>query len=1196
MIAQRPKSSYPFPQIDREQAQRQLQYLNHKDVAEAKPRLFYHSDDLRKHNDKGRKLDRLNWKELENYQKDGRGVYVVVNGAGGGGHEDKDIVQCCAIFCEWDDRPVEDQLMHWETIGFLEPTFTVYSGDKSAQPYWVFDKPITIEQWRELQLLLIEVMGADPSNKNPSRVFRLAGGWHIKPGREPVRSEIVQESGEKYSYSEVRRELLRLHCLQHPVVSVQSEQTPVPQAEIRSRSAHAAPQYQRYEDIQIPVTEAIPLEVCLSKDSRTLIASGISQGGRNTNGAKLARDLIGTASHLQTIGQRCDGDPRQMLNEYANHCTPPLPGKEVESIWKSAEKDRPGPSCKAEGVEACIRGWYWNNYVKPNQATRNGSDRHGNRDRSGRGFGGDDSDDSGGTQPPITAVSLCDRIREIINRYEQESLQVNALMDLASATGRTYSEISQLARIIRSEGELADEVIEAVKSFRGILNSCRKRLDIDRYLEPALARALIAKASAMPTAPEYLFNTLLAASASRIGTAARVIINPEGGYKQPCIIWTANVSHSGQAKTPPQQEIINPLEAMEAEASVLYDSQVEDYQQDGAENARPPVRQRRILNNVTSSTKIRLHGQNPRGLLEYLDELVADYLRLNQYKSGKGDDLQLELSFWNGSAVSYDRADIQLFLQRTALSKTGTYQWDTLARLMSDEVNFIASGYSARFLYCSILDAPPRYLDLLSPGGDNTLAQTLGWLYGELENRPEVDYLLSHEAKVLFQGWNHALVNAEIEESHYGLSLVYAKIEANTARIALWLHIVNAVLRGEKPAPFISGGTMQHAIEIASFYLWQHKLIHAHNSPTRKLEGIFLKVQTPAEKFFVKCGRGVGASFLKTRINALKGWVVEKIRANVFKALAAAGHGRIEGEAAEMLYVPTNTVLENVPPDASARGHGRGEQTCRQTPGANTQGVDVQSSGFMSAVVSPFPLTDAVGEIGAIGDELVEPPIAENNISPGIQAPIGAIGALFTPESSSSDIDVAMELGSDPPLKHQFTNHEVETLVNTELEAVGATTNPAPIPPTEPPQSSTPQEMAALILQCQTWVELAQAVGQNTQKLVKAANRLTTEQRQGLTSLLAAHLCQQPEHLNQLAWVPVKLRDRTLERLTFTIRRIGGAANVLDACWESIIGCKFVSVEQIGTRNEKWVFQAKEGNWLAVFGVDAIEAIACGAA
>lgn len=119
-----------------------------------------------------------------------------------------------------------------------------------------------------------------------------------------------------------------------------------------------------------------------------------------------------------------------------------------------------------------------------------------------------------------------------------------------------------------------------------------------------------------------------------------------------------------------------------------------------------------------------------------------------------------------------------------------------------------------------------------------------------------------------------------------------------------------------------------------------------------------------------------------------------------------------------------------------------------------------------------------------------------------------------------------------------------------------------------------------------------QAVGQNTKTLVLAANQITTEQRRGLASLLVAHLCQNPAHLNQLAWVPAKLRDRTLEQLTFTIRRIGGAANVLDACIESISGCKFVSVEHIGTRNERWVFQAVEGNRLPVFGVDAIVAIA----
>jgi len=675
-------------------------------------------------------------------------------------------------------------------------------------------------------------------------------------------------------------------------------------------------------------------------------------------------------------------------------------------------------------------------------------------------------------------------------------------------------------------------------------------------LESTFTEALLDKAAAMPTAPEYLFNSLLPACASRIGTAARIIINPEGGYKQPCIFWTANVAQSGQAKTPPQQEILEAREEKEAAAKEMYDLQLEDYESESDSNAKPPVRRRCLLNNVTASTKIRIHSENPRGLLEYIDELVADYQRLNQYKSGKGDDLQLELSFWNGCGCNFDRHDARLFLKRTAFSKTGTYQWDTLARLMADEVNFIASGYSARFLYCSIVDAPPRYLDLLSSRLPNTLKEKLYWLYGELEKLPEADYLLSHEAKVLFQGWNHNLVNAEIEEKHFGLSVVYAKIESYTARIALWLHIVNAVLRGEKPLPVISGETMQHAIEIASFYLWQHKLIHAHNAPTRQLEGIFLKVQTQAEKFYAKCSQGVGASFLKTRINALKTWAVEKIRNCVFKALAAAGQGRVEGEGSEMIYIP-NTVSE----------------------------------AFDDQLV-------------AIGGDLVASPIVETHAPTGLQTTVGEIGG----ESSTSIISQlqqeaitslsfanALEAIALPP-DHQFTNSKAEIVTETTVTAVGATTNSPPIAPTAPTQvqhSPTAQELAALVLQCSTWVELAASVGHNAKQLMKAASCMTKQQRSWVADLLTTHLCSTPSAVSQLDWVPIKLRCVVLERLTFTIRQIRGvASNILDASLEYVAPCKFVSVTNLGNRHEQWIFQTPSGARLAVFGAEAIEAIA----
>jgi hypothetical protein len=83
-------------------------------------------------NDKGRKENGLNWEQIEEYQKDGRGMYIVVNGAGGG-HTDADIKQCFAIFCEWDDLPLAEQFEKWSSVGFVEPTFTIYSGSRCSR-------------------------------------------------------------------------------------------------------------------------------------------------------------------------------------------------------------------------------------------------------------------------------------------------------------------------------------------------------------------------------------------------------------------------------------------------------------------------------------------------------------------------------------------------------------------------------------------------------------------------------------------------------------------------------------------------------------------------------------------------------------------------------------------------------------------------------------------------------------------------------------------------------------------------------------------------------------------------------------------------------------------------------------------------------------------------------------------------------
>ncbi len=87
----------------------------------------------------------------------------------------------------------------------------------------------------------------------------------------------------------------------------------------------------------------------------------------------------------------------------------------------------------------------------------------------------------------------------------------------------------------------------------------------------------------------------------------------------------------------------------------------------------------------------------------------------------------------------------------------------------------------------------------------------------------------------------------------------------------------------------------------------------------------------------------------------------------------------------------------------------------------------------------------------------------------------------------------------------------------------------------------TVQALANQILLCQTWAAVALAVNRDGGKLKKVASvGMSQEQRSCLTTLLAAHLCENPADLNQLAWVPGKLRDRALFASHFHHSASGG--------------------------------------------------------
>lgn len=509
---------------------------------------------------------------------------------------------------------------------------------------------------------------------------------------------------------------------------------------------------------------------------------------------------------------------------------------------------------------------------------------------------------------PATTFSLRDQTLEILNCYDTPSLRDVALMDLARASGYSYRDVEKLAKSLATEVDLQTDQVEAAKKLSNLLKTRRTQLDLNRYLEPWFAEVLTETAKAMPTAPEFLFTTLLPAAASRVGAAARVIIKPSAKYSQPMVFWTAIVANSGAMKTPAQRVILDPLIALETEAYETYRLEKEDYQTQQEqkkrkksepetleESCKVPTRKRYLTKDITLETLQNVHGENPRGLLYYRDELAANTKARNQYRGGHGADEEAELDQWNGSAILYDRAEKSVCLPRSAVSRTGGYQWEVLANLMGDHNDF--NGSFARWLFCAA-KTPLRYLCLLNEAPDTGISEALTYLYTELDKVREQDYLLNYEAMQLLETWQHQMVDAQQSEDAFGLQLVFPKIEAYTARLALWLHIVNAVLRGERPSQMINGDTMEKAIELAAYYHWQYRLIHIHNSPDSGLAAIALKIQ----KFVERVGQAT-ASVLKSGVRDLRKMATDQIR-QLMQTLANAGYGCVTGEGASLAYVP----------------------------------------------------------------------------------------------------------------------------------------------------------------------------------------------------------------------------------------------------------------------------------------------------
>jgi hypothetical protein len=457
-----------------------------------------------------------------------------------------------------------------------------------------------------------------------------------------------------------------------------------------------------------------------------------------------------------------------------------------------------------------------------------------------------------------------------------------------------------------------DELDDSTERLTELLKLQHARLDMSRVLPEVLAHLFTQVAREMPTAPEFILHSFLPASASRIGTAARIIVKKSSGYKQPCIFKGGIVARSGDKKSPAQEAVIAPLRTLESDANERWEQEKKQYEeelaywesnlksgQNSPKPEQPAPRQRFILQDTTAEAKVARHVENPRGLLIHRDELAGHFKARNKYR--KGDDEQQELSEWNGSSISVDRKTESLYLGRSAISVTGGIQPDVLKELMGEHND--DAGDFARWLWC-MPETPLPLIDLSSDEDEDTgLFDYLKDFYQKLGRIPEKDYYLSPGAKKYFEAFQHTLVYQTKAEAHEGLRAAYAKFEAYAARLALWQHIIFEVADGmDEPCDLVTEGAMLRAIEMTQYYIGQLRLIYALNAPQDELVGDLLKIQNLAERL----GRSIAPKDVKVNINSFKQVPPEEIQ-KLFQKLADEGYGEIEKTPRAIKYSSSST-------------------------------------------------------------------------------------------------------------------------------------------------------------------------------------------------------------------------------------------------------------------------------------------------
>jgi len=667
-----------IPPIHRGQADQILSLLG-KDPAAARLRAFPH----RLNPDRsaiGARKGAYDIDAASRWQREGRGVYLVIND---GGDNDDAITLCRAFWVEWDDRPVDWQLTAWREFGLGEPSFIVTTGGKSAHLYWVLAEPISRSRWEPIQAALISVTGADPVNRNASRVMRLPGAFYIGPdGKASGQSRIHSSSDRRFSVEEVEAWLTAQPAAAEPEPDDADPFAGIP----------------LWDDSELPPRPPGALREALLK-----VPPFAPKQKQYPLLLGLARRLLVDLGKQGAIGILRETCAAQITDIESYFVTPPS-GISPGSTWPYL-RDEWGIDISRHDLRGKQAGGAQRGQQAP-PADEQTQDQQ-----------------QAATRAPLLSL---DEVREQL-RYlveagasrqdlEAERIRLAAASDIPAAT------LQGLLLAIQREAESGLQVQqEAQRLARAVERAdTNKTISITELLPPNLAEALQTRTRYLPADDVAACMTFLVCVSGVVKLGTEVIASRAADYRVPLNLYGALVARSGAKKSPLSRLLVSkPTEAIRTDLARSHSRAMEEWTEQNrgvkpSERPDPPRAPYLSISDATAEAlaqQLQVQEDRGLGLLLHRDELAGLFGNLNQYRSGRGSDSEQLLEAYDGSgfrslrvaAVNGGRA-----YSRCHLSIWGTIQPAVLQALVGDGD---ASGLWARYLFIPLPEMVVRLAD-----------------------------------------------------------------------------------------------------------------------------------------------------------------------------------------------------------------------------------------------------------------------------------------------------------------------------------------------------------------------------------------------------------------------------------------------------------------------------------------------------